>query len=121
MFQRHVSDGETTVRARVVFNEGWTEGRWGYRTRVRVVEARTGDKTLRFPPRCRLEVRGHQIDQPLLQRDLLLVGLGALHRIARIAQIHKIHAFHNAPAGHVQAGYDSFSQHIYDHQLLINL
>jgi competence protein ComEC len=57
-FERNFSDGETTVRARVVINEGWTEGRWGHRTRVRVVEAGLGGHKLRFPPRCRFEVRG---------------------------------------------------------------
>ncbi len=58
IFQRHFSDGETTVRAQVVVNEGWIESRWGRRTRVRVVQAGMRGEGLKFPPRCRLEVRG---------------------------------------------------------------
>ena len=58
IFERRFSDGESTARARVVVNEGWTEGRWGRRTRVRVVETAIDGQTLKLPPRCRLEVRG---------------------------------------------------------------
>jgi len=58
LFERRLANGESAIRVRVVVNEGWTDGRWGHRTRVRVVEAQIGEQTIDLPPRCRLEVRG---------------------------------------------------------------
>ena len=55
---RMVADGETTVRARVVIAEGWNDGRWGRRTRARIVTASHRNEKLRLPQRCLLEVRG---------------------------------------------------------------
>jgi len=59
IFEHHFLDPESTMRARVVVSEGWTEGRWGRRTRVRVVEASKDGRMQKLPPRCRLEVRGN--------------------------------------------------------------
>jgi len=58
IFEHLLQDEESTVRTRVAVSEGWTEGRWGRRTRVRVIEAQIDGHTLDLPPRCRLEVRG---------------------------------------------------------------
>jgi len=46
------------VRARMAVTEGWSRGKWGWRARVRVLEAH--HKTAGIPPlkRCRLEIRG---------------------------------------------------------------
>ncbi len=57
-FEQHVADGESVIRARVVVIEGWTDGRWGRRSRVRPIDATSNNRTLVLPPRCRLEVRG---------------------------------------------------------------
>jgi competence protein ComEC len=57
-FEQHVADGESTIRARVVVIEGWTDERWGRRSRVRPIDATLRDRGLNLPPRCRLEVRG---------------------------------------------------------------
>jgi len=57
-FEQHVIGGEAVVRARVALIEGWTDGRWGRRSRVRVIDATLRDRKLDLPPRCRLEVRG---------------------------------------------------------------
>ncbi len=46
------------IRARLAVTEGWAEGRWGWRTRVRVLEARHEHRELPKLVRCRLEVRG---------------------------------------------------------------
>jgi competence protein ComEC len=56
--RRLIADGETTVRARMVIIEGWSDARWGHRTRATVLTARHGDRNLRLPRRCRLEIRG---------------------------------------------------------------
>jgi competence protein ComEC len=56
--QRMIADGESTVRAEVVIIEGWTDSRWGHRTRGAVLKAARGNRTIRLPRRCRLEVRG---------------------------------------------------------------
>ena len=57
-FEQHVADGETVIRARVAVIEGWTDGRWGRRSRVQIIDATLRDRKLDLPPRCRLEVRG---------------------------------------------------------------
>ena len=56
--QRMIADGESTVRAKVVIIEGWTDSRWGRRTRAVVLQAGHGDRSLRLPRHCRLEIRG---------------------------------------------------------------
>jgi competence protein ComEC len=56
--QRLISDGEITVRARLVIIEGWNDARWGHRTRAGVLNVRRGNGELRLPGSCRLEVRG---------------------------------------------------------------
>ena len=55
---RMVSDGETVVRARVVTVEGWSDARWGRRTKARTVTAHRGDEEVRLPTTVRLEIRG---------------------------------------------------------------
>jgi competence protein ComEC len=57
-FEQHVVGGEAVVRARVALIEGWTDGRWGRHSKVRVIDATLRDRKLDLPPRCRLEVRG---------------------------------------------------------------
>jgi competence protein ComEC len=57
-FEHHMAGGETVIRARVAVIEGWTDGRWGRRSRVRVIDATLRDGKVDLPPRCRLEVRG---------------------------------------------------------------
>jgi competence protein ComEC len=56
--KRLITDGEITVRAQLVIIEGWSDARWGLRTRARVVTVRQGAEDLRLPRRCRLEIRG---------------------------------------------------------------
>jgi len=56
--QRMIADGEFALRAQVVIIEGWTDSRWGRRTRGVVLNAVDGDGDIRLPRRCRLEVRG---------------------------------------------------------------
>jgi len=46
------------IRARIVVIEGWTEGRWGWRARVRVLEAHHNHLAIPKLERCRLEIRG---------------------------------------------------------------
>ncbi len=48
----------TTVRARVVVTEGWTESRWGRRSRVSVLDAEARDHPTRLPRRGHIEIRG---------------------------------------------------------------
>lgn len=47
------------IRARLVVTEGWAEGRWGWRTRVRVLDAVQQQIEIPKLARCRLEVRGN--------------------------------------------------------------
>jgi competence protein ComEC len=56
--QRLIANGEISVRAQLVIIEGWSDARWGQRTRARVVTARKVDEDLPLPRRCRLEIRG---------------------------------------------------------------
>jgi competence protein ComEC len=56
--QRLIANGEITVRARLVIIEGWSDARWGNRTRAQVVTASQGGEDLRLPRHCRLEIRG---------------------------------------------------------------
>jgi competence protein ComEC len=46
------------IRARILVTEGWTEGRWGWQTRIRVLESRHDHRSIPKLRRCRLEVRG---------------------------------------------------------------
>jgi competence protein ComEC len=63
--QRLIADGDSTIRARVVIAEGWTESRWGKRTRATVLAAIYQDHNLELPRTCRLEVRGSAIHRVL--------------------------------------------------------
>ena len=56
--QRLIADREVTVRAQLVIIEGWSDARWGHRTRAQVVTASRGDEHLWLPRQCRLEIRG---------------------------------------------------------------
>ncbi len=58
-------DAPVWIRARLVVTEGWSQGRWGWRTRVRVLDAQ--HEHVRIPKlrRCRLEVRGKTSAQDL--------------------------------------------------------
>jgi len=55
-----LTDGEDPVwiRAQILVTEGWTEGRWGWRARVRVLDAHHDHLTIPQLRRCRLEIRG---------------------------------------------------------------
>ena len=46
------------ARARLVVTDGWAAGRWGWTTRVRVLDARHDHMRIPKLRRCRLEVRG---------------------------------------------------------------
>jgi hypothetical protein len=46
------------IRARLAVTEGWAEGRWGWQTKVRVLDARHEHIETPRLTRCRLEVRG---------------------------------------------------------------
>jgi len=56
--QRVIANGEITVRAQLVIIEGWSDARWGRRTRTQVLTSSQGDKELELPRHCRLEIRG---------------------------------------------------------------
>jgi competence protein ComEC len=56
--QRLIAGGEATVRARLVIIEGWSDARWGRRTQTSILAASHGDRNVRLPRRCRLEIRG---------------------------------------------------------------
>ena len=56
---------DTTVRARVAVTEGWTESRWGLRSRVSVLEAEIRDHPIRLPRRGRIEIRGATVHSNL--------------------------------------------------------
>ena len=56
--QKFIADGEITVRAQLVIIEGWSDARWGHRTRAHVLTASHGDQDLQLPRHCRLEIRG---------------------------------------------------------------
>ena len=51
-------DEPVWIRATFVIDEGWTHGRWGWRARARILDAR--HETEAIPPlrRCRVEIRG---------------------------------------------------------------
>lgn len=55
---RLAADETATVRARVVIDDGWSDSRWGFRTRVRVLEASHRERPAPLGGRCALEVRG---------------------------------------------------------------
>jgi len=46
------------IRARLAVTEGWAEGRWGWRTKVRVLDATHDSIDVPRLSRCRLEIRG---------------------------------------------------------------
>ncbi len=48
----------TALRTEVVLTRGWSEGRWGWRTQVRVRSAHQAGAPVWLPRRCTLEVRG---------------------------------------------------------------
>jgi competence protein ComEC len=56
--QKLIADGESTVRAEIVIIEGWSDARWGHRTRGTVLTASLREHDIRLPRRCRLEIRG---------------------------------------------------------------
>jgi len=56
--QRLADTHDLTVRAEVVITQGWTDSRWGRRTRVRVLHATQRGSDLFLPRSCPLEVRG---------------------------------------------------------------
>lgn len=56
-WQRLVADDSKVVRARVVVVEGWTESRWGWRTRARVVARGSESRDALRPGQYRIEVR----------------------------------------------------------------
>jgi competence protein ComEC len=55
-----LSDREDPVwiRARILVNDGWVEGRWGWQARCRVLDARHDHLPIPRLRRCRLEIRG---------------------------------------------------------------
>ncbi|MFV2073363.1 MAG: ComEC/Rec2 family competence protein [Thermoanaerobaculales bacterium] len=60
---RRLADArDLTVRAEVVITQGWTDSRWGRRTRVRVLHATRRGADLNLPRSCPLEVRGATTD-----------------------------------------------------------
>lgn len=48
----------SAIRATVVVLDGWTESRWGHRSRIRVENAASRESGIDFPRSCRIEVRG---------------------------------------------------------------
>ena len=46
------------IRARILVNEGWVEGRWGWQARCRVLDAHHDHLPIPKLERCRLEIRG---------------------------------------------------------------
>lgn len=63
------------VRAQMVVTEGWTRGRWGWRSRIRVLEARRQDNEIPDLIRCRLEIRGSVQPRDLPRPGALIHGL----------------------------------------------
>jgi competence protein ComEC len=51
-------DDPAWIRTAMVVTEGWTEGRWGWRTRVRVLDAHHSHLDIPSLRRSRLEIRG---------------------------------------------------------------
>jgi DNA internalization-related competence protein ComEC/Rec2 len=58
VFARLAADDTVSLRARVAVVDGWSDSRWGFRTRVRVLEAFHRDQPVPLESRCALEVRG---------------------------------------------------------------
>lgn len=73
----HLIDLEDRVwiRARLVVTEGWTEGRWGWRARVRVLDAQHAHVRVPKLRRCRLEIRGKLKPGELPQPGDIVTGL----------------------------------------------
>ena len=69
-----VASPGTAVRARVVVTEGWTESRWGRRSRVSVLDAEIRDHPIGLPHRSRIEIRGATVhsDIPVSYTHLTL-------------------------------------------------
>lgn len=57
-FTHLAADDTVSLRARVAVVDGWSDSRWGFRTRVRVLEASHRDRPVPLGGRCALEVRG---------------------------------------------------------------
>lgn len=53
-----LSNPGSVIRARVVLQEGFSQARWGLRSRIDVLEAEAGDRPLALPRAGRLEIRG---------------------------------------------------------------
>ncbi len=63
------------IRARILVTEGWTEGRWGWQARVRVLEAHHEFLTIPKLRRCRLEIRGGANPRDLPRPGEIIKGL----------------------------------------------
>jgi len=68
-------DGSVWIRARLAVTEGWSEGRWGWRTRVRVLDSDHKAKRIPDLRRCRLEVRGSVQPMDLPRPGSIVDGL----------------------------------------------
>jgi competence protein ComEC len=63
------------VRARVAVVEGWTQGRWGWRARVEVIDAQHPTERIPSLRRARLEIRGNVRPQSLPRPGSVIRGL----------------------------------------------
>jgi hypothetical protein len=58
-----------------------------------------------------LLVAGRDVEEDEFISALLIVQLGALHRVSCVTKLEKLGAFHDTPLLHVEAGDNSFGQH----------
>jgi len=68
-------DNHTWVRARMAVTEGWSQGTWGWRARVRVLSARSAHGDPPMLKRARLEIRGNVDPNALPRPGAIVEGL----------------------------------------------
>jgi competence protein ComEC len=69
------ADSPSWIRARLAVTEGWARGRWGWRTRVRVLGVRSETDTPPFLTSARLEIRGNVNPTALPDPGTVVEGL----------------------------------------------
>jgi len=83
------SEDPVWIRARLVVTEGWAESRWGWRTRVRVLDAQHKDDKIPKLVRCRFEIRGNVQPSELPRPGAIVKGLvsirGSPHSVLLVA------------------------------------
>lgn len=77
------AENASWLRTRLAVTQGWTQGRWGWRTRVKVLDARRQDGPAPTLKRARLEIRGRVQPTALPPPGTVVEGLVSVRGSSR--------------------------------------